>query len=109
MTGSPPRLLVALLALLVGRLGIAQDTRRWQMLHANELQTPFTTIRIGMAVLSEIASYNQDNGSRQQLATLTGDTVAPGGEDLRSSSRANLRAPSAVKELSDPGELVTAG
>src|SRR6185503_10417602 len=84
-----------------------QDTQRWKWLHANELRTPFTTIRIGAAILPEIAGYNQDDGSREQLATLSGDT-ALGPVDLRSASRVGLlQTTAAAVSTSPPGTLPT--
>jgi phosphate-selective porin OprO and OprP len=92
-------------------------THGWKWLHANELQTPITTIRVGAAILPEIAAFSQNPASRAQVAEINGATPAPpptpGGEDnLRPTSvrRSAVALGSAQAAASDdPGELPTLG
>src|SRR5215213_6538760 len=53
------------------------QARAWRLLHANEVQTPLTTIRIGGGFLTEIAAYEPNAESQEQIAFMRGGTTAP--------------------------------
>jgi phosphate-selective porin OprO/OprP len=92
------------------------------MLHVNELQTPWTTFRIGAGFLPEFVSFNQNANSRAQVTQIQGGTPAPeppavDPADSRSPSarsafarRSATTLSSAQREESDEeGELPTEG
>jgi phosphate-selective porin OprO and OprP len=97
-------------------------TSRWRLLHANELETPWTTFRIGGAILPEIISFNQNAASRSQVAQIQAGSPAP---DPTPVDPADSRLPSArssfarrtavavgtaqVADSNDAGELPTQG
>ena len=58
-------------------------THRWKMLHVNEFQTPWTTFRIGGAILPEFAAYNQNANSRAQVAQIQGGDAAARASGVR--------------------------
>ena len=66
-----------------------RGTPRWKMLHANELQTPWTTFRVGGAVLPEMASFSQNANSRMQVAQ-----TGPPAPDPAPDDPADSRSPS---------------
>jgi phosphate-selective porin OprO/OprP len=89
--------------LVVGRgVATAQSGSGWKAPHANEFLTPWTSIKVGAAVLWEVAGYQQDSASRQQVAGIPAS--APDPVDLRTSS---LRQASSA--ASPPGTLFTTG
>ena len=49
----------------------------WRFVHANELETPFMTIRLGAAALIEQDWYAQDETSRAQVEQIRGGPPAP--------------------------------
>ena len=84
--------------------------RRWKVLHANELQTPWTTFRLGGGFLPEIAAFSQNTQSRAQVAEIEGTSVAPvpiEPPDLRAAlvSAALVAPPEGVGELPTVGRV----
>ena len=90
-------------------------THRWKLLHANELETPWTTFRIGAAILPEIAAFIQNANSRVQVAQMGPPAPDPAPDDPADSRSPSSRrtanrvgnAPAAMS--SDSGELPTVG
>jgi phosphate-selective porin OprO/OprP len=66
----------------------------WKMLHANELQTPWTTFRVGGAVLPEMASFSQNSNSRIQVTQMGPPAPDPAPDDP-----ADSRSPSARRTV----------
>lgn len=46
--------------------------RRWSMPHANEVHTPYTTIRIGGGFLPEASGYENNANAQRQIALIRG-------------------------------------
>lgn len=87
-------------------------TRRWKFLHANELQTPWTTFRVGAAVLPEMATFSQNANSRAQVAQTGPPAPDPAPDDPADSRSPRLRRPAATLDTvvsDDEGELPTLG
>jgi phosphate-selective porin OprO/OprP len=88
---------------------------RWKMLHANELQTPWTTFRIGGAILPEMVSFSQNTNSRAQVAQIQAGPAAPPPVDPADSRSPSSRSTAArfgsaqAAASSDSGELPTVG
>jgi len=77
----------------------------WKALHANEFQTPWTTFRIGAAVIWEVGAFEQDSAARRQVL---GDPDVPDTPwGLRVGDGPSLRQ--AAASGSPPGTLPTTG